>query len=223
MITCMLAASGGFPKDGNRIRELFEWGEYDSLAVALGGYFSAHHDTVDSDTTCLYLSYLGVAYFAKGDIAEAERQFRRSLDCQPALVLDKKYVNPEMINLFTSVKNDREQELAYSTQEESIKEATVIQHYEQESNKSREGELRSSFWKHSLIAASLGASAVALGSLAAYEFSIHKNDAGIRFSVPSLLCGSLCIVITVKSISLRRMMAKQSDADKEHTVEVSKQ
>ena len=211
----ILSASSAFSE--NRIREFFEWGEYDSLFVALGDYFSTQHDSAGSDSACLYLSYLGVAYFAKGDIAEAQAQFRRALACKETLTLDKKYVTPEMTNLFASVKNDIEQQLAFSTQEESIQEAKELQHYEMESNGRQAAQLRSSFWRHAVFAASLGGVSVALGSLAGYEYSHHNASAGLRYALPSALCGSLCIVFTIQSISMQRSRKQLTDKEETHT------
>jgi hypothetical protein len=216
MITCILTAANVFSE--NRVREFFEWGEYDSLFVALGNYYSMKLDTVQTDTDCVYFSYLGVAWFAKGDIAEAQRQFRTALDCEPALTLDKKYVTPEMMNLFTSIKNDMEQKRAFLVQEKSIQEATVVQHYEQESAKSQATELRSSLWKNMTVAATAGLASIALGSLAVYEYTKGNNSSVVRCSMASALCGSICVVFSIKSFSLHRQRAKQLPAG-EHPVD----
>ena len=208
MVSCLLASADVFSE--NRIRDYFEWGEYDSLFIALGNYFSAKLDTVESDSDCIYFSYLGVAWFAKGDIAEAQRQFRSALDCQPALSLDKKYVTPEMTNLFSSVKNDLEQKRAFSVQEESIKEATAVERYEQESRKKQATELNAGFWKNTTVAASAGLVALALGSLAGYEYTKGNTVSVVRCSVAAALCGSVCVVFTIKSVSLHRMLKRFS-------------
>lgn len=212
-----LFAVNAFSAD--RVREFFEWGEYDSLIVSLGNYFSAKMDGAPSDTDCLYFSYLGVAWFAKGDIAEAQRQFRKSLDCEPALTLDKKYVTSQMMNLFSSVKNDREQQQAFSVQEKSIQEAVVFQHYEQVSRGRQETQLRSSFVKNTAVAISTGLMSVALGSLAVYENRQKNANSVVRCSMGSAICGSLCVVFTVKAFSLRKMMKSSADISGEHQVE----
>jgi hypothetical protein len=217
LVTCFLASTAAFSAD--RIRESFEWGEYDSLFVELGNYFSSKLDTVESDTDCIYFSYLGVAWFAKGDIAEAQRQFRTALDCEPALTLDKKYVTPEMMNLFSSVKNEMEQQRAYLLQEKSIQEATVVQKYEQESNMKQAAELRSTFWKNSTVAAATGLISLALGSFAVNEYNKGDKSSMVSLSMSSAICGSLCAVFTVKSFSLRRMMEHSDDVSREHPVE----
>jgi len=212
-LASLLMISAAYAEKGHatdRIRGFFEWGEYDSLFTALGGYFSAQRDTAASDTVCLYLSYLGVAYFAKGDIAEAQAQFRRSLECNPSLTLDKKYVTREMMNLFASVKNDKEQQRAFSVQEQSIQEAQEFQHFELESNRQQEAQLRSTFWKHTVLAAVLGAGGITLGTFAVREFSSRHNGAGVNYAISSALCGSLCVVFTIKSFSDCRVITGKS-------------
>jgi tetratricopeptide (TPR) repeat protein len=210
LITCVLAASSAFSSD--RVREFFEWGEYDSLLVTLGNYFSAQRDTVAADSACVYFSYLGVAYFAKGDIAEAERQFRSALNCRPSLTLDKKYVTPEMTNLFSSVKNDIEQQRAFSVQEESIQEARNIQQYELESKRKHAAELRSAFWKNTALAAVATLLGIALGSIAVDDYAKGNKRPVVGCSAASLLCGGVCVVFTLKSVSLRRALHQLSTA-----------
>jgi tetratricopeptide (TPR) repeat protein len=201
----------GADPSSSRIRGFFEWGEYDSLFTTLGLYFTARPDTVESDTFCIYLSYLGVAYFAKGDIAESQAQFRRALECNPRLNLDKKYVTPEMLNLFASVKNDVEQKRAFMVQEQSIREALELQRYEQESNRKHEARLRSMRWKHTAIAVILGAGGVTLGALAANRFINHRPGDGITFAIPSALCGTLCVGFTIKAVSDGKQLRKRPE------------
>ena len=102
-IVCMSIATAGFSKD--RARELFESGEYDSLLSVLDQYFSQLPAPKDTMGTCTYYSYRGVAYFAKGNIAEAQNQFHKALECKSDLTLDEQYVTPEMFEPFFGCEN----------------------------------------------------------------------------------------------------------------------
>ena len=167
-----LAALSAFSQD--RIRELFEWGEYDSLVVALGRYVAASPGAADSVRLCRYYSYGGVAYFAKGDIAEARRQFETALKCNLALTLDPHYVTPEMLNLFSATKNELEQQLLYSRMQDSLSSAREAEQAATEKLQLQTAVRRSSFRKNG-IGATVGFSlSAAMGGLAGYEFASGK-------------------------------------------------
>lgn len=113
------AAGPGAGSAQDAPREFFEWGEYDSLLVALEKYFARPPDSSDS-TSCRYLGYRGVACFAKGNIAEAQRLFQEALSCDQHLALDSQYVTPEMLNLFSAEKKGLERELERKRRQDSL-------------------------------------------------------------------------------------------------------
>jgi len=108
----------GFSQD--RIRDFFEWGEYDSLLAEIDSFFVSHTPDCDS-LTGLYRAYAGVGYFAQGNIGEARRHFIAALNCRPALELDLHYITPEMANLFTDAKNEIARTMARALHDDSVR------------------------------------------------------------------------------------------------------
>src|SRR5512136_2684844 len=109
------------PKD--RIREFFEWGEYDSLLIAIPAYCSGATGVIDSSLLCGYFAYLGVSFYAKGEIADARGAFRQALECRDSLTLDSQYVTPEMLDLFADTRREIGKERERRHREDSVKAA----------------------------------------------------------------------------------------------------
>jgi hypothetical protein len=126
LITILLQGFILSARGQDRIREFFEWGEYDSLLVAIPAYCSGNGKTIDSTRLCDYLSYLGVAFFAKGNIADARGAFRQSILCRSTMVLDSQYVTPEMLNLFSDSRHEIEQENERQYKEDSLQAAAEV-------------------------------------------------------------------------------------------------
>lgn len=125
----------------DRIRELFEWGEYDSLLVAIPAYCSGNGRTIDSTRLCDYLSYLGVAFFAKGYIADARSAFRQAILCRSTIALDSQYVTPQMLNLFSGTRREIEREKERRYREDSLLAAAEVKRQLRE-NERKAGEER---------------------------------------------------------------------------------
>jgi hypothetical protein len=131
----------------DRIRELFEWGEYDSLLVAIPSYCSGNGRTIDSARLCDYFSYLGVAFFAKGNIADARGAFKQAILCRSSIALDSQYVTPEMLNLFSDCRQEIEQEKERRRKDDSLGAAAENQ------RKLRENERKAGEERHTRVAA----------------------------------------------------------------------
>jgi tetratricopeptide (TPR) repeat protein len=169
-----LAACSAFSQD--RVREFFEWGEYDSLIVALGHHFAASPDAADSARPCRYYGYGGVAYFAKGDIAEARRQFESALRCDPALSLDTQYVTPEMLNLFSATKTEQEERLQHDRAQDSLRALNEADLAAKETKKRQAAAFRSAYRKQ-IAGGTAGASlCLGMGWLAIHEYVAGQED-----------------------------------------------
>jgi hypothetical protein len=126
----LLCTSRGAAQD--RIRGFFEWGEYDSLLIAIPAYCSGAMGAVDSTLLCDYIGYLGVAFFAKGDIADARNAFRQAILCRSTIALDSQYVTPEMLNLFADARKEIEAERIRQRREDSLRAQAEMQRKIQE-------------------------------------------------------------------------------------------
>lgn len=95
-----------------KARQWFEWGEYPKIIHNVPEYLS--------DSTCslgtvleseLHL-YLGVAYFAEGEVGKARDEFLSSLQLNPDITLEENYVSPEIFDLFRTTVRGNEQRIA---------------------------------------------------------------------------------------------------------------
>jgi hypothetical protein len=166
----------------DRIREFFEWGEYDSLLVAIPAYCSFSGRTIDSARLCDYFSYLGVAFFAKGNIADARGAFSQSILCRSTIALDSQYVTPEMLNLFSDCRREIEREKERRRQEDSLQAAAEVKRQlrEKERKAGEERQIRvtaltSSFRINMSFAAALFTLCAAGAGVAIYEYRVGRE------------------------------------------------
>lgn len=82
-----------------KLQKFFEWGEYDSLISHLEPALEKTLIT-DSISTSKIYTFLGVAYFAKGRIADSRNCFILSYRLDKNITLDKLYVSPEIYSFF---------------------------------------------------------------------------------------------------------------------------
>jgi hypothetical protein len=98
------------------LRKHFEWGEYDSLIAKCRSDSGAAADTSDSLTRSELRKYLGVAYFAKGNLGLAGEYFARSFELNPTVALDSDFVSRPLYDFFVATLDDvrkRRLELAH--------------------------------------------------------------------------------------------------------------
>ena len=82
--------------DFERLQEFFKWAEYDSV-VALGERLASDRALNDKESARIRLD-LGVAYYSRGRVIESAREFLKSRDLDPALVLDPLYADKEILD-----------------------------------------------------------------------------------------------------------------------------
>jgi hypothetical protein len=231
ILICLFSGLCAFSQD-SKAKGFFEWGEYDSLLVAVGRYFASSPDAPDSGIACRLYSYAGVAYFAKGDIAEARRQFESALKCDTSLTIDAHYVTPEMINLFSATKNELEQQRLYGRLQDSLQTARETEPVENEQEQSRRQSLRSTIRNAWLGAGAGYLCCLAFGGLAGYEYVtgqsdqrhmdeaaasgdhtayenyrtlvLRRNGLAIGFTAASVLAGGVGVYFTVHGIGLKK-------------------
>ncbi|MBD3320737.1 MAG: hypothetical protein GF350_06555 [Chitinivibrionales bacterium] len=87
----------------DEIRQHFEWGEYDKLIKKLEPVLESPPESLDSVTIAACHKYLGVAYFARGRIGDAQGQFEKALMIDPGATLKHDFVSQPMLDLFNSV------------------------------------------------------------------------------------------------------------------------
>jgi hypothetical protein len=168
------------PKD--RIREFFEWGEYDSLLIAIPAYCSGKSGAIDSSLLCDYYGYLGVAFFAKGGIADARGAFKQALECRASLTLDSQYITPEMLDLFTDTRREMEMERQRRHREDSIQSAAEAQRKSRERERAaaeqraaQKNKLDGSFRRAAWLSGAILTFSAATAVTAAFEFSSGRE------------------------------------------------
>ncbi|MBN1129288.1 MAG: hypothetical protein JXA71_09895 [Chitinispirillaceae bacterium] len=165
----------------DRVRELFEWGEYDSLLAAIPACFAGNGQLPDSTRICDYYGYLGVAFFAKGNIADARASFKQALLCRPALALDSQYVTPEMLNLFADTRQEIGREQERLRKEDSVRIAVAVEQKKEKERQAHTAALTAGIRRNvTLTSACLALCAVSAGA-ATYEYRAGQElDAGFR-------------------------------------------
>ncbi|MBD3345088.1 MAG: tetratricopeptide repeat protein [Chitinivibrionales bacterium] len=163
------------------IRQHFEWGEYNNLIEKLDPYLATPPDSSDSSLIAAYHTYLGVAYFDRGEIGDAREQFERALMYDPSAKLEKDFVSQPMLDLFDGVLEDL-QELKKQQKEAKRKDSLIV---------TRERELKKSIttvtriqrsWImrkkqiHSITAVSLYVLAGIMGGVAVYQYGIAEEN-----------------------------------------------
>jgi tetratricopeptide (TPR) repeat protein len=168
---CCTSLSGFTPE---QMRNYFEWGEYPSLIDTLESYFATAPDTLDSTVRALYHCYLGVAYFGKGKIGEARKQFLSALRYDRTIRPDRAYISEEIDNLFVATHADYLQERSRIR----IKDSLLIEK-QQVFNKNltaiKVEEMRKSKRSNTVIALSLFVVGAAFSGIAAYEYYSTKQ------------------------------------------------
>ena len=92
---------------GPGVKELFLWGEYDSLIRSLEPWLAANSAGADGHTDSVELSranlFLGVAYFATEKPALGDQAFARACRLDTAARLDRHYASPEIVSRFDTI------------------------------------------------------------------------------------------------------------------------
>jgi hypothetical protein len=168
-----LTAATPFAQD--RVRELFEWGEYDSLLTIVGRTGVTRFQNSESAWPCRYDAYSGVACFAKGDIAEARRRFEIGLNCDSSLTLDTQYVTPEMLNLFSATKTELEEQRLSNHKQDSLRAAKEVELAAMEAKKRQAAAVRLTYRKHVAGTAAGISISLVMGWLATHEYLLGKE------------------------------------------------
>ncbi|MBN2036088.1 MAG: hypothetical protein JW768_05040 [Chitinispirillaceae bacterium] len=220
----------------DRIREFFEWGEYDSLLVAIPAYCSGDSGRMDSSLLCDYFSYLGVAFFAKGNLADARGAFKQAILCRNSLDLDTQYVTAEMLSLFADARQEIEKENEQKRKQDSLARVRDRERKEREARGARLATLSSEFRRTAwysgtfFVACAVGAGAAVyeyragleldrdfraaaeIGDKMRYdryqELLVNQNRNILGFSAASLVSGCLAVYLCSRCVSLSRMKSK---------------
>jgi tetratricopeptide (TPR) repeat protein len=113
------------------IQEHFEWGEYGTLIDLLEPSLDSLSKVSDSIIISEYHSYLGVAYFSIEKIGDARNHFFKAITYNPNISLPPDYVTPEIMDLFTVVKSDFENQKRSLFIQDSL---LIMQQHEYERN-----------------------------------------------------------------------------------------
>jgi tetratricopeptide (TPR) repeat protein len=157
------------------LRRHFEWGEYDRIIQLAEPALDGLGRSADSAFLSQAHKYLGVAYFAKGRVGEAQEQFARSLEYNAEADLDRDFVSAAMYDLFLKTAKEARKEQA---RRDSVLEAQVRQlRYAQVVKASVDslGRLR----RRPLAGAlTTGAAGLVLAGIAAWQYTV----AGLHYS-----------------------------------------
>jgi tetratricopeptide (TPR) repeat protein len=98
----LILYSTSFAVSPEKLRANFEWGEYQQLIDTLEPFFAAVHPDLDSSEYARFHCYLAVAYFGKGRVGDARKQFLTALSFDSTVRLDRMYLSEEIDDLFTA-------------------------------------------------------------------------------------------------------------------------
>ena len=109
MIALALAASHAYRAGELEpgVKELFLWGEYDSLTRSLEPWLAANSAGADGHADSVELSranlFLGVAYFATEKPDLGDQAFARACRLDTSARLDRHYASPEIVSRFDTI------------------------------------------------------------------------------------------------------------------------
>lgn len=146
--------------DFERLQEFSKWAEYDSV-IALGEGLIKDRTLKETESARIRMD-LGVAYYSRGRVIESAREFRRSHELDPGLVLDPLYVDREILEQYR-----------FTLESEAYLESV------RDSQKRKAGDAASSRSRSALFLAFLGFGTAAAGmALAAVAYS--EGEAAYR-------------------------------------------
>ena len=157
-----------------QLRNYFEWGEYTSLIDSLEPYFITAPDTLDSTLCARYHCYLGVAYFGKGKIGEARKQFFSALQYDPTIRLNHAYISEEINDLFIATHTDYQQERSRVRKKDSLL-IKKQEAFDADLTALKKEELRKNRRSNTVIALSFIAVGAVFSGIAVYEFYSTKQ------------------------------------------------
>lgn len=160
-------------------RQWFEWGEYPRIIQTVPGWIADSAEVIDNVTKSELCLYLGVAYFAEGEVRKARKEFLSSLQLNPAITLDKTYVSLEIYDLFLVSVDEVEQR-----ETERKKQELLVQQQNEEMNQTKQAMLDSldrsvkrakkrGFLVSAVITTVLS---VGTGGYAGYEYYLGEQD-----------------------------------------------
>jgi hypothetical protein len=109
LIAMALASVHAYPAGEleSGVKELFLWGEYDSLIRSLEPWLAANSAGADGHADSVELSranlFLGVAYFATEKPALGGQAFARACRLDTSARLDRHYASPEIVSRFDTI------------------------------------------------------------------------------------------------------------------------
>lgn len=160
-----------------KIREHFEWGEYQKLIDQLRPFFASIPDSTDSTIIADYYLYMGVALFGTGNIDEAGKFFYKALYYDDRAALERAYVTEDMINLFDVVRSD----YLYTKKQKMYQDSLLVASrlaFESNVKAMKFGELQQRKRNNYIFAVSFASIGALFLGIAAYEY--HATDATYR-------------------------------------------
>jgi tetratricopeptide (TPR) repeat protein len=159
----------------DKLRDYFEWGNYQALIDTLEPALASAPMAPDSNQSALCHCYLGVAYFAKGRIGDAQKYFSKALALDSAIQPDRNYISEEIASLFNSTRSDYFEKKKQSRINDSLmtlqKKALEDNVKIIELNQLHAKKLKKTVW---LI--SLQATGMILAGISGYEYYATKKD-----------------------------------------------
>ncbi|MBN1576351.1 MAG: hypothetical protein JW913_07365 [Chitinispirillaceae bacterium] len=172
MIAGLSAAS--FPFSPEELQNHFEWGEYQQLIDSLEPHLIIAPCMLDSAQCARYHCYLGVAYFGKGRVGDARKQFLCALSYDPAVTPDSNYISEEIKELFIAARSDFIDKQTRARTGDSLL-AAKQQAFDANLNAIKREELRKSRRAGSLMAISFITLGAAFAAVAGYEYYSTKD------------------------------------------------
>ena len=156
------------------LRNYFEWGEYQQLIDSLEPHIIVTPCSDDSTRCARYHCYLAVAYFGKGRIGDARKQFLSALGFDPAVRPDRDYISDEINDFFNMALSD----FSEARKRTRVKDSLLVakqQAFDANLQAVRQRELRKGRRAGSLLAISFFTLGAAFAAAAAYEYFSTKE------------------------------------------------
>lgn len=178
ILIATLLAAGFFGNvaafSSQELRNYFEWGEYQQLIDSLEPVIVAVPCGFDSLTCAQYHNYIGVAYYGRGRVGEAQAQFRKALSFCQDVRPDSTYLSTELNGLFVATRNDFLEKLSSARAKDSLFSA------EKEAQSAsvtaiRQESVRKSRRAGVLLAVSFFTLSAATAAAAAYEYRATRQ------------------------------------------------
>jgi hypothetical protein len=161
-------------QSSEKIRDLFEWGEYPGLIAQLEPLVKHIPMNLDSQTIATYFSYLGVAYYGVGRMEDSRNAFLKAFSFDSLVTLDSNYITHEIALLYSMANNECVNQRKQAHYNDSLLQITQMAFTNSINEVQLEAKKKRSRSSLTLAVSFFSVSAI-FGGLIAYEYYTTKD------------------------------------------------